>query len=296
MIWRWLGLKMLSLFSMPDKNIVLDLNQPVIGKTYSLFGSDGSTNLFYETVASVINRIMEEERLHLAQLLDYLQHVNRSRRELLRNVSKSRQAGRLSRILELLHDALHDFTPGVEAHLKSTPSYKIFTDKELFATREQYYLYMIEFELVNRIHQAEFMRADYRIALLPYCLRETQVSCKAEPDQLDFQCKGCLKGCYINHVSSLLKAHGVEPYIWRRAKLKPMLKRLVQEHGKIGVAGIACIVELVMGMRRCMKAQLPVVGIPLNANRCPRWMGDFHATSVDLNALERLLAPDQDLS
>ncbi|MFH0758510.1 MAG: DUF116 domain-containing protein [Bacteroidota bacterium] len=71
-----------------------------------------------------------------------------------------------------------------------------------------------------------------------------------------------------------------------------MLKGLVQEHGRTGVLGIACMVELVMGMRKCLKAQLPVVGIPLNANRCPRWMDRFHETSFDLNALEELLTPE----
>jgi hypothetical protein len=55
--------------------------------------------------------------------------------------------------------------------------------------------------------------------------------------------------------------------------------------------GIACMVELVWGMRLCMKAGLPVVGIPLNANRCGRWMDGFYNTSVDLEAVTSLTAP-----
>lgn len=35
---------------------------------------------------------------------------------------------------------------------------------------------------------------------------------------------------------------------------------------------IACIVELANGMKSCRKARIPVVGIPLNANRCIHWM------------------------
>jgi hypothetical protein len=270
---------------------MLDHNLPVAGKTYSLFGSDVSTNFFYERVSYVTNHILKDEQSHSAQLLEYLINVNRNRRGFKRNSRGNNSSSRLSKILELLHDEFHKYAHGVEDHLRSLPFHKVFTDKGLFTNREQYYLYMIEFELVNRVHREEFLKANFKIALLPYCLRETQDHCKAVPDQFDYQCKGCLKDCQINHVSRLLREHQVEPYIWRRAKLKPMLKELVKEHGRIGVLGIACIVELVMGMRLCTAAHLPVVGIPLNANRCPRWMDGFYETSVDLKALEDLLSP-----
>jgi len=272
---------------------MVDHNQPVMGKTYSLFGDHVSTSFFYEKIASLTDQILKEEQLNPLQFLDYIQKVNQNRSGIRRNVRRSTQEPLLARLLILLHDSFREYTVGIEAHLRSTPIYKIITDRELCTISEQYYLYMIEFGLVNRIHKEEFLKANYRIALLPYCLRETQTGCKAEPDHLDYKCKGCLKGCYINHVSSLLRKHQVEPYIWRTAKLKPLLKGLVQEHGRTGVLGIACMVELVMGMRKCMKAQLPVVGIPLNANRCPRWMDRLHETSVDLNALEELLTPEE---
>ena len=66
----------------------------------------------------------------------------------------------------------------------------------------------------------------------------------------------------------------------------------MRQHGSIAVLGIACVVELIRGMRLCMKAKLPVMGIPLNANRCARWMDGFYETSVDLSALENILTFD----
>jgi hypothetical protein len=42
-------------------------------------------------------------------------------------------------------------------------------------------------------------------------------------------------------------------------------------------------------MKSCRKAGIPVVGIPLNANRCIRWMGDFYENSVDLEELKLLI-------
>jgi hypothetical protein len=104
-----------------------------------------------------------------------------------------------------------------------------------------------------------------------YCLRETQTDSKARADEIDYQCKSSLKTCYINRISRLLKENDINPYIWRRASLRPLFRRLVR------------------GMRLCMKAGLPVIGIPLNANRCIRWMDGFYDTSIDLSALEKLL-------
>ena len=48
---------------------------------------------------------------------------------------------------------------------------------------------MVEFGLVNRIHRERFLDANFRIALLPYCLKETQTDCKASPDEIDYECR-----------------------------------------------------------------------------------------------------------
>jgi hypothetical protein len=50
-----------------------------------------------------------------------------------------------------------------------------------------------------------------------------------------------------------------------------------------------CVPELTFGMRSVRKKGLPVVGIPLNANRCIRWFGEFFPNSVDLEQLSRLV-------
>ncbi len=54
--------------------------------------------------------------------------------------------------------------------------------------------------------------------------------------------------------------------------------------------GIASIPELVLGMRKCQKLNIPVVGLPLDANLRIRWMGEFHENSVNLKILEKLIS------
>ena len=193
-------------------------------------------------------------------------------------------------ILNHLHKTLNSFTPGIEKHLRSEPLYKFITDKTILINRAQYYLYMIEIELVNKLNKSRFLDCDYKFALLPYCLRATQTDCKAKPDEIDYICRECLKHCYINQVSTLLNEHNIHPYIWRIVRLKSLLRQLVKKHGSVGIMGIACIVELAMGMRSCLKAGLPVIGLPLNANRCIRWMGDFYENSIDLEKLKSLIS------
>jgi hypothetical protein len=40
----------------------------------------------------------------------------------------------------------------------------------------------------------------------------------------------------------------------------------------------------------CSRHGIPVLGVPLNANRCARWMGEFFSNSVSLRQIERLSA------
>jgi hypothetical protein len=73
------------------------------------------------------------------------------------------------------------------------------------------------------------------------------------------------------------------------ANLRSLFRKLHKEGKHLGVLGIACIPELVSGMRKCAGAAVPVVGIPLDANRCARWWGEFHYNTVNLHQLEKLL-------
>ena len=176
----------------------------------------------------------------------------------------------------------------VKAHLQELSFFKRF-DATLFTSEEQYHIYMLIIELANRAWGEAFRTAKRKLAFLPYCLRDLTAKCKSGPGDLDYVCKGCSKDCFVNRVSRLLKDAQVEPYIWMNASLKSLLKDLKNREESIGVLGVACVPELFHGMRLCMGLDIPVIGIPLNANRCRRWMGEFHPTSVDLEALRKVV-------
>jgi len=87
----------------------------------------------------------------------------------------------------------------------------------------------------------------------------------------------------------ILKKHGIEPYIWRGNDFKKLAAATFKNKQQFAVFGIACIPELVWGMRKCREHGIPVRGLPLNANCCVRWFGEFFPNSVDLNELVKLM-------
>lgn len=261
---------------------------PVVGKTYSLFGKSGSTLEYYETIRMLADKILEQNH-DIVELVEKLNQFS-SRKRALRKFLQNQGSDKLmSIIINLIDPYLKNYSENTEEHLRTLPVNKLW-DRRLATTREQYHLYMLEIELTNRLFAADFNRADKKIALLPYCLQDFSVKCKSEKTRFDYQCKHCSVKCFQNWASDILKTHHIEPYIWMGGNMKQLAKHTLKEKKTFGVLGVACIPELMAGMRNCRKNNIPVVGIPLNANRCIRWFGEFFPNSIDLMELEKLVS------
>jgi hypothetical protein len=261
----------------------------VAGKTYSLFGNGPTTAEYYRRIGALADRLLELKP-DILDLIRTLEQASRKKRFLKKQlrVAGPSKSGLIHLAVTSARDLLAPHTALVDAHLKELSFLKRW-DGTLFTSEEQYHLYMLLIELANRAWGEAFRRAKRRIAFLPYCLRDLSATCRSGPGELDTVCKGCSKDCYVNRVSAILREARVEPYLWMSASLKSLLRELRDKEGSIGVLGVACVPELFRGMRLCMGLDIPVVGIPLDANRCMRWMGAFHPTSVDLDVLSRLV-------
>lgn len=262
---------------------------PVIGKTYSLFGSEASPAGYYQTIGRLADEAIRQcpDIPHLIRRIDNAA----GRKRLLwsmRRSSASTADAFLRTVMVLSRELLSPYTGRVNDHLRDLSLLKRW-DRTLATSEEQYHLLMLLAELSNRAYGASFRKAQRKIAFLPYCLRDLSAACRSAPDGIDHVCKGCSRECFVNMVSTVLRASGVEPYIWMNVGLRRLLRQLRDSGQSLGVLGIACVPELLRGMKLCWNLDIPVVGIPLNANRCIRWMGAFHPTSVDIDALKRLL-------
>jgi hypothetical protein len=263
------------------------INKPIKGRTYTLFGAGDSTLAYYQTINQLTDDILEKYS-DLNFVLQTIQSYSGRKRLLKKIVASPDNHSVISFILNKISNILNEYMLDVEEYLKTLPFFKI-GDRGLRTTRLQYYLYMLEIELTNRIHIASFRSAGKKIALLPHCLRDLSVECKSAPEGFDYKCRHCSNICYQNAVTALLAKNQIDAYIWKGADLKKEAKSLTKRGMNLGVLGIACIPELIEGMRMCQKYNLPVIGLPLDANRCIRWFGEFRENSVNLEVLEKLI-------
>jgi hypothetical protein len=261
---------------------------PIQGKTYTLFGKSDTSSHYYRKIEDLADIILERFG-DLRFVLQTLQAYSSRKSFLERTAAKNENSTPISYILHLLNKFLPEYTEKVEEHLKSLPILKLW-DRRLGTTRLQYHLYMLEIELTNRLFSTGFRDAGKKIALLPHCLKDFKVDCKASPDGFDYRCKHCSKNCYENHVSRLLDANNIKAYIWMGGNLKKKAHSLLKNKETLGILGIACIPELVWGMRNCRKYGIPAIGLPLDANRCARWMGSFHENSINMEILKKLIS------
>jgi hypothetical protein len=262
------------------------LYKPVQGKTYSLFAEGDDSEHYYAEIKRLtdgfLQRCPEEKRL-----LGLIQKVGE--KPFLFNL-KTTGADRktLRFVRESLRQSLSVYTQKVSDHLKTLP-YEKRIDSTLTTREEQYHLYMLEIELVNRIYKEKFKCSEYKFALMAHCLRDFRPDCRSVEGDFEAVCKGCTEDCFIRLGSVLLQKYGIDPYISVEMEQEGLFRRLKQEHPSIGGLGIACIPELARGMRLCIRTGISPVGIPLNANRCARWMSQAHETSFNLEQLEELL-------
>jgi hypothetical protein len=257
----------------------------IIGKTYSLYGNKNSSDDFYKQLSETADLILEEYKSEPGELLSYIT-LNTPKRMI---KSSEKKDLFFSFMVNILRRDLEKYLFNVEEHLKSI-TFSQRWDRRLSTSKDQYLLYMLEIELTNRIYLNRFISSSKKLAFLPHCIRDFSRECLSTPDEIDYLCRRCSKICTVNKISQLLKQNNIIPYIWLQADLKKIFKMYIERSETIGVLGIACIPELAYGMRLCQKNNIPVAGIPLDANRCRRWMGEFYENSVNMVQLEKLIS------
>jgi hypothetical protein len=262
------------------------LYKPVQGKTYSLFAEGGDSESYFAEIKRLADLFLQRCP-DASRLLRLIQKAGKKPFLLaLQTTGTDRKI--LQFVRDTLRQSLSIYTQEVASHLQTLPIAKR-VDETLTTTEEQYHLYMLEIELVNRIYKEEFKSAEYKFALIAHCLRDFRPECQAEKGDIEAVCRGCTEDCLVHLASVLLKKYAIDPYISVEMEQEKLFQQLKEKHPSIGALGIACVPELAHGMRLCIRSGIPPVGIPLNANRCARWMSQAHETSFNLEQLEELL-------
>ena len=263
------------------------IQEKIIGKTYSLYGEQNTSDYFFKELSKVTDSILKKVKSQ-SHFVEFLRKKTEHKRRLKKESKINPEKTLLGNILRLTDDSLSKYFTDIDSYLKSLTLAERWKST-LTTTREQYLLYMIEIEVVNRINKEKFNSSEPRYAFLPHCLHDLDKDCLSASDGTDYACKSCSKNCSINAVSKLMKIRNIKAYIWREADLKKIFKLARSSGENISVFGIACIPELVNGLRLCAKYDVPAIGVPLDANRCVRWRGDFYPNSVNEKKILSLL-------
>jgi len=259
----------------------------IIGKTYSLYADKAHTDEFY----SVLSDLADSFLLNIKsdeELISIIRRYSGKKRFLRSEMKKANSDSIFFQLLNRAEARLSKYFTDIDSHLKNL-SLSEKCDSTLTTSREQYILYMLEIELVNRLNKKKFNSSEAKYAFLPHCLHDLDKDCLSASDGTDYVCKSCSKNCSINAISKFMKLKNIKAYIWREADLKKIFKMARSSGESIGAFGIACIPELVNGLRLCDKYSVPAIGVPLDANRCVRWMGDFYPNSVNEKKILSLL-------
>jgi hypothetical protein len=259
----------------------------LLGGTYSLQDETGSSAGYYATVAAVVDEALAAGA-HAESLLASLRSAARGRRAL-RRMGEKPDGTPTRVVLRAARERLSRYLLDVEGHIGRL-SWRERWGSVLSLSREQHLVAMVEVELTNRVNRAAFLACRERIALLPHCAKLHQGErCHARAIGLDDVCGACAVGCPIDDMSRILRRSRVKPYIWMRADLERFVAGHHAKGQNVGILGIACIPELVTGMRRVARLGVPVLGVPHDANRCARWLPERLPAVVNTKQLAMVL-------
>ncbi|UCE95340.1 MAG: DUF116 domain-containing protein [Candidatus Bathyarchaeota archaeon] len=141
---------------------------------------------------------------------------------------------------------------------------------------------LIEVQVANSIQRDKFERAERKALLLPHCARscmDKQCMADFKADVPNYECKGCRGSCLINKATALGKAKGYDVYVIPGGACA---ERILKDKEYDGVVGVACGMELKMGLGLLKKLGIPGQGIFLTKNGCSN-------TSLNLQNLARTL-------
>ncbi len=254
------------------------------GATYTLLDGGGSSEGYFRDVreaADLLLRTNPDQRV----LRDRIRTL--SKRPLVL-VGHSRQ-GRALLSESGPAGALHRYTEEAGPFLRSLQLADRL-DGTLRTRRWQYHLNMLEIELTNRINRDAFRSRVFKMALVAHCLRDYREECRSEPGSIEAVCRHCSEDCFIHLGAEVMDAFGISAFISVRMDHDRLFAELKGKYPDMGVLGVACIPELVQGLRLCDRKGIPAVGVPLDVNRCGRWCPETGETSFNLKELSRLVS------
>lgn len=194
--------------------------------------------------------------------------------------------------------ALGKYTAGVMRFLEKTCAARFWREDQIFCGRlpVEYHLGMVAAEVMNDGLRDDFSRKPRKVLLVPTCMRGAhRVDCKAVVRGLDVICAGCDPECAINRITKRMRAHGVQVFMVPHASGFSRWLEHWQEDPTVGVAAVACMMNILAGGYEMRARRIASQCVPLDFPGCQKhWTSNGVPTAVNEERLVQIVTAPQE--
>lgn len=140
----------------------------------------------------------------------------------------------------------------------------------------------VDVQAANIIYKERFEEAQRRVLLLPHCSRrfmDRRCQSKFNAEIPTYKCQSCSDDCLINKATQLGEQKGYDVYVIPGGSCVP---KILDRGDYDGVVGVACGMELKLGLQLMGNKNVAGQGLFLTNNGCAN-------TSFNLEKLEEML-------
>ena len=168
---------------------------------------------------------------------------------------------------------LGKYTRGVTPFLKDTYPKRLRREDQIFCGREpvEYHLGMVAAEVMNDGLREDFLSKPRKVLLVPTCMRGTKKDdCRAVVRGLDMKCAACDPDCAINRITRRMRSEGVQVYMVPHATGFSRWLERWQDDPKVGVAAVACMLNILPGGYEMRARKIASQCVPLDYPGCEK--------------------------
>ncbi|RCX20699.1 uncharacterized protein DUF116 [Fontibacillus phaseoli] len=225
----------------------------------------------------------EQESRRMSEWLVFLK--SRSREDGKRKLSQAVTFGKWFEARS--REVLGRHTANVELYIDKNNQRLKWKENMIFCTRgrAEYHLNMVGAEIMNRAFREKFLNTEQKRVLLPICMREKgEAGCRAVESEHGYVCRSCSKDCQVKIISDLGKKHDFQVFMIPHASTA--FGRQSIQPGKVGIVGVACILNLVSGGYQAKRLGYEPQCVLLNYSGCIKhWHETGVVTDIDLSRL-----------
>lgn len=185
---------------------------------------------------------------------------------------------------------LGKYTNKVNEFLKNEyPKHK-WREDVIFCGRQrvEYHLNMVGAEILNRVFRNDFLKTQRKKLILPACMRyNNQNECKAKLTDEGYICRHCSSLCRVNELTKIGEQYGFEVLVIPHAS--SAFKGTNIEYGRVGIVGVACILNLLEGGYKSRRLNMIPQCVILDCCGCKNhWDDKGIVTDINLNQLKKI--------